>query len=109
MTRKHASIEQLDGSDSVTDDLEILDRKYTDTEHYWAEGRIGRVYQAFLHANDIIENNDLKAKRLKSLNFWKQESVHLVRAINTSLLGFEVFHPFHIFRVVFHQHIVIHT
>ena len=59
MTRKHASIEQLDGSDSATDDLEILDRKYKNTEHYWAEGRIGRVYQAFLDANDIIENSDL--------------------------------------------------
>ena len=58
MPKKHGTIEQLDGSDSIREDLDE-DEKYKNTEHYWAERRIGTVYQSFLDANDIVENSDL--------------------------------------------------
>ena len=60
LTRKHASMEQIDGNDSyVGDDLDKDDEKYSGTSHYWKTGRLGTVYQVFIDANDIIENSDL--------------------------------------------------
>ena len=63
LTRKHASMEQIDGNDSyVGDDLDKDDEKYSGTSHYWKTGRLGTVYQVFIDANDIIENSDLTEK-----------------------------------------------
>ena len=69
MTRKHANIEQLDGSTSVSEDLEE-DVKYFRTKSYWKEGRLGTSYQVFLDANDIVEKSDLsdKSKKAKILD-----------------------------------------
>ena len=61
MTRKHANIEQLDGSTSVSEDLEE-DVKYFRTKSYLKEGRLGTSYQGFLDANDIVEKSDLSDK-----------------------------------------------
>ena len=58
MTRKHPNLEQLDGSNSVMEDLDV-DEKYHSTKHYWEKGKLGKVYQTFLDANDIIESSDL--------------------------------------------------
>ena len=61
MTRKHATIDQLDGSTSVSEDLKE-DEKYYRTKNYWKEERLGTSYQVFLDANDIVENSDLPDK-----------------------------------------------
>ena len=55
MTRKHNSIEQLDGCD----DLEEND-KYLSCSNYWKEGQIGTVFQTYLDAIDIIDKSDLR-------------------------------------------------
>ena len=45
MTRKHVNMEQLDGSSSVCEDSEKeKDEKYSRTDHYWKEGRLGSGY-----------------------------------------------------------------
>ena len=42
ISRKHKDIEQLDGSDSVSDDMDV-DDKYVKTLHYWEKGRLSTV------------------------------------------------------------------
>ena len=60
MTRKHASMEQIDGNDSyVGDDLDKDDEKYSGTSQYWKTGKLDTVYQVFIDANDIIDSSDL--------------------------------------------------
>ena len=58
MTRKHSSVEQLDGN--VTFDDDDMDEEYKRTQHYWKSGWLGSVYQCFLDANHIIENSNLE-------------------------------------------------
>ena len=58
ISRKHKDIEQLDGSDSVSDDMDV-DDKYVKTLHYWEKGRLSTVFQTFLDVLDVIENSDL--------------------------------------------------
>ena len=75
MSKKHAQIEQLDGSSSMSEDSE---EKYSRTIHYWREGKLGTVFQFFLDANDVIEESDIteemkkvvKAKNLKAPVFF---------------------------------------
>jgi hypothetical protein len=62
---KHRNIEQLDGCDSVSDDMEE-DDKYMKTLHNWEQGKIGTVFHTFLDKMDVIENSDL-TKELKVL------------------------------------------
>ena len=52
MTRKHSSVEQLDGN--VTFDDDDMDEDYKRTLE------VGLVYQCFLDANQIIENSNLE-------------------------------------------------
>ena len=59
MARKHADMEQLDGSVSLSDNLDD-DDKYLKTIMYWKEGRLGTVYQTFLDVMDVIETSDLR-------------------------------------------------
>ena len=61
MARKHANIEQLDGSTSGIEDLEE-DVQYFRTKKYWKEGRLRTSYQIFLDANDIVEKSELLDK-----------------------------------------------
>ena len=73
MTRKHRRIDQIDGNIAEHEDSN-QDDKYAETKHYWEKGRLGSAYQAFLDANDIIDNCDIsedekekeKAKVLES-------------------------------------------
>ena len=58
ISRKHKDIEQLDGSDSVSDDMDV-DDKYVKTLYYWEKGRLSTVFQTFLDVLDVIENSDL--------------------------------------------------
>ena len=55
MTRKHNKIDQLDGMS----DRSTLDEEYSSTEHYWKSGRLGRGYQAYIDACDVIKNSDI--------------------------------------------------
>ena len=57
MGRKHGNLEQLDGEVDI-DEIE-LDKKYDNTEHYWAKGRLGVIYITFLDANSIIDRSKL--------------------------------------------------
>ena len=57
VTKKHAHIEQVDGT-ILDDDLEE-DAQYSETRNYWKTGRLGTAYQAFIDANDIIEKSNL--------------------------------------------------
>ena len=59
MTKKHANNEQVDGNETIVDDDLEEDAKYTETSHYWRTGRLGRVYQAFIDANYMIEKSNL--------------------------------------------------
>jgi hypothetical protein len=59
LSRKHASMGQIDGNDSLVGDDSDEDEKYRGTSHYWKTGKLGTVYQAFIDANNIIENSDL--------------------------------------------------
>ena len=59
ITKKHANIEQVDGNETLIDDDWEEDTKYTETSHYWRTGRLGTVYQAFIDANNIIDNSNL--------------------------------------------------
>ena len=56
MTRKHNTIDQIDGNSEDIDD----DKKYSGTHHYWKTGRLGTVFQSFLDANEIIETSNLE-------------------------------------------------
>ena len=60
MSRKHSSIEQLDGNSSLSliDEDKDDDQKYLDTLHYWKSGRLSSVYQTFLDANEIIDKSN---------------------------------------------------
>ena len=58
MTRKHHIIEQLDGCDSFSDELDE-DDKYMKTLHYWKKGFLGTVYQTYLDVVDVIKKSDL--------------------------------------------------
>jgi hypothetical protein len=58
MARKHTNIEQLDGSDSLSDDFDEED-SYVKTIHYWKRGKLGSIYQHFLDVMDVIETSDL--------------------------------------------------
>ena len=49
-------MEQLDGGNSVSDDLDDDEDKYMKTIEYW---KLGTVFQTFLDANDVIDNSDL--------------------------------------------------
>ena len=53
MTRKHGTIEQLDGNS------EEIDEKYHRTRHYWERGWLGTSYQVFLDGTKIVEESDL--------------------------------------------------
>ena len=56
-------MEQLDGSSSVCEDSEKeKDEKYSRTDHYWKEGRLGSGYQTFLDAIEVIEACDMSEK-----------------------------------------------
>jgi hypothetical protein len=59
ISRKHAQMEQLDGGNSVSDDLDDDEDKYMKTIEYWKRGWLGTVFQTFLDAVDVIENSDL--------------------------------------------------
>ena len=61
MARKHPNIAQLDGSDSLSDDLDEED-SYVKTIHYWKRGKLGSIYQHFLDVMDVIETSDLTEK-----------------------------------------------
>ena len=61
MSRKHGTIEQLDGIN----------------EHYWKTGRIGTIFQTFLDVNLIIESSNLseddkKMEKAKALDARKE-------------------------------------
>ena len=58
VTRKHTIIEQLDGNDSLRDDMDE-DDKYMKTVHYWEQGMLGTVFQTYLDVVDVIEKSDL--------------------------------------------------
>ena len=61
MTRKHQRMEQLDGSNSISDDLEE-DDKFCKTIQYWKEGKLGTIFQAYLDVLDIIDKSELTDK-----------------------------------------------
>ena len=56
MTKMHANIEQVDGNGTV---LEEEDEKYSETEHYWKNGKLGTIYQTYLDVNYLIERSNL--------------------------------------------------
>ena len=61
MTRKHAKIDQLDGSSSIKEESDEND-VYAATIRYWKEGILGTVFQSFLDATKVIEESDLSDK-----------------------------------------------
>ena len=95
MTRKHPNIEQLDGSDSFSDDLDE-DDKYMKTLQYWKKGKLGTVYQTFLDVVDVIEKSHLteeskddeKAKVLEARkNAYEKYSEIVIFFISCSFTG----------------------
>ena len=75
MSRKHGTIEQLDGINETTE--EVVDEKYFESEHYWKTGRIGTIFQTFLDVNLIIESSNLseddkKMEKAKALDARKE-------------------------------------
>ena len=56
------SIEQLDGQAEIDE----IDQKYENTEHYWRKGRLGVTYITFLDANSIIEHSELSEEDKKT-------------------------------------------
>ena len=54
MAKKHANLEQVDGNDTVLEDIED---DYT--EHYWKTGKLGTIYQTYLDVNEIIKSSNL--------------------------------------------------
>ena len=79
MSRKHANIEQLDGSSYMREDSENeVDEKYSRTVHYWKEGRLGSGYQTFLDALEVIDSCEMsetekEVEKEKVLEARKQE------------------------------------
>ena len=55
ISRKHSTIEQLDGHNEDNSD----DVKYRNTEHYWVRGWLGSVYQNYIDANELIESSEI--------------------------------------------------
>ena len=58
MTKKHANIEQLDGTNADMEKVEE-DDKLEETCLYWKTGRLGTIYQTFLDVNKIIDECNL--------------------------------------------------
>jgi hypothetical protein len=44
MAKKHSNLEQVDGNDTVLEDIEDYDN-YSETENYWKSGKIMTIYQ----------------------------------------------------------------
>ena len=57
LARKHATIEQLDGSAEEMNDNDS--DPYLGSLHYWKKGWLGGAYQSYLDAIAVIENSDL--------------------------------------------------
>ena len=55
LSRKHGNIEQLDGHN----DSSFSDEKYDSSRHYWETGRLGKRYQTYLDASEIIDKSDI--------------------------------------------------
>ena len=55
ISRKHSTIEQLDGHNEDNSD----DEKYSRTRHYWERGWLGSGYQTYIDAIDLIESSEL--------------------------------------------------
>ena len=62
MTRKHNTIEQIDGNSTFDGEETQDDKQYSGTQYYWKTGRLGTVFQSFLDANEIIENSNLETE-----------------------------------------------
>ena len=58
MAKRHAQLEQLDGSSSVSEDYEERD-KYSRTLRYWKDGKLGTEFQCYLDAMDVIEESEI--------------------------------------------------
>ena len=58
MTKKHLTMEQVDGNVTLKEDDLLEDDKYLETCHYWKTGRLGSVFQAFMDANEIIDSSN---------------------------------------------------
>ena len=65
MTRKHSTIEQLDGNISISDKNIDEDEEYARTARYWKSGSLGSAFQAFLDANEIIDNSNFEMEEKK--------------------------------------------
>jgi hypothetical protein len=59
MTKKHSTVEQVDGNATLNDDNLVEDDKYSDTCHYWKTGILGTSFQVFLDATEIINSSNL--------------------------------------------------
>jgi hypothetical protein len=74
MAKKHGNLEQVDGNDTVPDEIED---NYSETEHYWKTGTITTIYQTYLDVNETIKSSNLseeskvdeKAKALEARKF----------------------------------------
>ena len=62
MTRKHNTIEQIDGNSTFDGEETQDDKQYSGTQYYWKTGRLGTVFQSFLDANEIIENSNFETE-----------------------------------------------
>ena len=56
-SRKHKKIEQLDGN--IETDENDEDIAYQNTESYWCKGLLGRSFQSYIDANEILEESNL--------------------------------------------------
>ena len=59
MSKKHSTVEQVDGNATLTGEDLVEDEKYSDTCHYWKTGKIGTSFQTFLDVNEIIDGSNL--------------------------------------------------
>ena len=60
ISRKHAKLEQVDGSTSISEDFEDNENeKYSSTLRYWKDGKLGTAFQSYLDAIEIIETSNL--------------------------------------------------
>ena len=62
MTRKHATLEQIDGA--IGDGEEDL--QYDHSDYYWKNGRIGISYQTYIDILEIVESSDLSDTEKKN-------------------------------------------
>ena len=58
MKKKHGNIQQVDGDDTINEDMEE-DKKYLETSRYWKTGKLGTIFQTFLDVNAIIDGSNL--------------------------------------------------